>query len=215
MNNIALRQAILDELEFEPSVDAANIGVAVDNGIVSLTGHVRTYSEKEAVEHVVKRVKGVRGIAQEIEVRIFGARITDDDDIAQRAVKMIDWNVCIPKEAVQVRVLKGWVTLTGAVEWQYQKDAASDAVKDLAGIVGLSNLVDVKPKASAANVRKRIEDAFERDAELQAEAIRVDVSGGKVTLKGKVRTWAERRAAERAAWSAPGITTLDDQLSVG
>ncbi|MGO7216224.1 BON domain-containing protein, partial [Rhizobium ruizarguesonis] len=103
-------------LEFEPSVDAANIGVAVDDGIVSLTGHVSTYSEKEAVEHVVKRVKGVRGIAQVIEVRIFGARNTDDDDIAQRAVKLIDWNVCIPKEAVQVRVLLGWVTLTGTVE---------------------------------------------------------------------------------------------------
>ncbi|MBB3917111.1 BON domain-containing protein [Rhizobium fabae] len=215
MSDIALRQTILDELEFEPSVEAANIGVAVDDGIVSLTGHVGTYSEKEAVEHVVKRVKGVRGIAQEIEVRIFGASNTDDDDIAHRAVRMIDWNVCIPKEAVQVRVLKGWVTLTGTVEWQYQKNAASEAVKDLAGIVGLSNLVEVKPVLSAADVKKRIENAFERDAELQAKAIRVDVSGRKVTLRGRVGTWSERRAAERAAWSAPGITTLDDQISVG
>jgi len=140
MNDIQLRKNILDELEFEPSIDAADIGVTADNGIVTLSGHVRTYAEKEAAEKVVRRVRGVRGIAAEIEVRIFGAKETDDDDIARRAVKMLDWNVSVPKDAVQVRVLKGWVTLRGKVEWQYQKNAAFDAVRDLAGVVGVSNL---------------------------------------------------------------------------
>ena len=215
MNDIHLRQNILDELEFEPSIDAADIGVTADNGIVTLTGHVRTYAEKEAAERVVRRVKGVRGIAAEIEVRIFGPKETDDDDIARRAVRMLDWNVSVPKDSVQVRVLKGWVTLRGEVEWQYQKNAAYDAVRALGGVVGVSNLVELAPRLSAVDVKKRIEEAFQRDAEVEAEAIRIDVQGRKVTLSGKVKTWSERRAAERAAWSAPGISTLEDHLTVG
>jgi osmotically-inducible protein OsmY len=215
MNDIQLRQNILDELEFEPSIDAADIGVTADNGIVTLTGHVRTYAEKEAAERVVRRVKGVRGIAAEIEVRLFGPKETDDDDIARRAVRMLDWNVSVPKDSVQVRVLKGWVTLRGEVEWQYQKNAAYDAVRALGGVVGVSNLVELAPRLSAVDVKKRIEEAFQRDAEVEAEAIRIDVQGRKVTLTGKVKTWSERRAAERAAWSAPGISTLEDHLTVG
>jgi osmotically-inducible protein OsmY len=215
MNDIHLRQNILDELEFEPSIDAADIGVTADNGIVTLTGHVRTYAEKEAAERVVRRVKGVRGIAAEIEVRLFGPKETDDDDIARRAVRMLDWNVSVPKDSVQVRVLKGWVTLRGEVEWQYQKNAAYDAVRALGGVVGVSNLVELAPRLSAIDVKKRIEEAFQRDAEVEAEAIRIDVQGRKVTLTGKVKTWSERRAAERAAWSAPGISTLEDHLTVG
>lgn len=215
MDNLTLRQDILDELEFEPSINAAEIGITVDNGVVTLTGHVRTYAEREAAERVVRRVKGVRGIAQEIEVRIFGSKETDDDDIARRALSIIDWHVAIPKDAVQVRVSKGWITLTGKVEWQYQRHAAADAVRDLAGVIGVSNLIEIEPGISVADIKKRIENAFERDAEIEAQAIRVDVADGKVTLKGKVKTWSERQAAERAAWSAPGVTTLEDQLSVG
>jgi osmotically-inducible protein OsmY len=127
---------------------------------------------------------------------------------------MVDWNISIPKQMVQIRVCKGVVTLTGKVEWQYQKNAATAAVRDLAGVVGVSNLIDVVPGISADDVKRRIENALERDAELEAQAIRVDVSDGKVTLKGNVRTLSERRAAERAAWSAPGVHTLDDQLSI-
>ncbi|SCB51311.1 BON domain-containing protein [Rhizobium lusitanum] len=214
MDDIALRQNILDELEFEPRVDAADIGVVARDGIVTLTGHVGTYAEKDAAEKAVRRVKGVRAIAQEMDVRILGPRRTDDDDIARRAVKMVDWNISIPKQMVQIRVCKGVVTLTGKVEWQYQKNAATAAVRDLAGVVGVSNLIDVVPGISADDVKRRIENALERDAELEAQAIRVDVSDGKVTLKGNVRTLSERRAAERAAWSAPGVHTLDDQLSI-
>ncbi len=214
MDDIALRQNILDELEFEPRVDAADIGVVARDGIVTLTGHVGTYAEKDAAEKAVRRVKGVRAIAQEMDVRILGPRRTDDDEIARRAVKMVDWNISIPKQMVQIRVCKGVVTLTGKVEWQYQKNAAAAAVRDLAGVVGVSNLIDVVPGISADDVKRRIENALERDAELEAQAIRVDVSDGKVTLKGNVRTLSERRAAERAAWSAPGVHTLDDQLSI-
>jgi len=214
MDDIALRQNILDELGFEPRVDAADIGVVARDGIVTLTGHVGTYAEKDAAEKAVRRVKGVRAIAQEMDVRILGPRRTDDDDIARRAVKMVDWNISIPKQMVQIRVCKGVVTLTGKVEWQYQKNAATAAVRDLAGVVGVSNLIDVVPGISADDVKRRIENALERDAELEAQAIRVDVSDGKVTLKGNVRTLSERRAAERAAWSAPGVHTLDDQLSI-
>lgn len=214
MDDITLRQNILDELEFEPKVDAADIGVVARGGIVTLTGHVGTYAEKDAAEKAVRRVKGVRSIAQEMDVRILGPRRTDDDDIARRAVKMLDWNISIPKQMVQIRVCKGVVTLTGKVEWQYQKNAAADAVRDLAGVVGVSNFIEVAPGISAGDVKKRIENALERDAELEAQAIQVDVSGGKVTLKGNVRTWSERRAAERAAWSAPGVYALDDQLSI-
>ncbi|MBX4988196.1 BON domain-containing protein [Rhizobium lentis] len=215
MDDITLRQNIIDELDFEPSIDAANIGISVEDGIVTVTGHVSSYSEKETAERVVKRIKGVRGIAQEIEVRIFGHHETSDDDIARRAVNMLDWNVSVPKGAIQVKVQKGWVTLTGKAEWQYQKNAAADAVRNLAGVVGLSNLIEISPSVSAADVKKRIEDAFKRDAELESQGIRVEVSGGSVTLKGKVHTWSERRAAERAAWSAPGIKTLNDQIAIG
>ncbi|MBB3388294.1 osmotically-inducible protein OsmY [Rhizobium sp. BK275] len=214
MNDLSLRQHILDELEFDPRVNAAEIGVIVEKGIVTLTGHVGNYAERESAERVVSRVKGVRGIAQEIEVRIFGAAVTDDDDIAARAVKMLDWDVCVPKDAVQVRVFKGWITLTGKVEWQYQKDAAYASVKSLAGVVGVSNLIEIKPKLSATDVKKRIEDAFERDAEIESNHISVDVQGRKVILSGKVATWSQRRAAERAAWSAPGISTLEDRLTI-
>lgn len=215
MNDNTLKQDIIDELEFEPSVDAASIAVTVKDGVVTLGGHVRTYAERDAAEHVAVRVRGVRGIAQEIQVQPTGANRTDDDGIAQRALNMIDWNVSIPKEAVKVRVSKGWLTLTGKVEWQYQKDAVLKAVRNLEGVVGVTNLVEVAPRVSGTDVKKRIEDAFERDAEVEAKAIQVDVSGSKVTLKGKVRTWSERRAAERAAWSAPGVSMLDDRIVIG
>ncbi|TCR75613.1 BON domain-containing protein [Rhizobium sp. BK376] len=214
MNDNSLRQNILDELEFEPSVNAAHIAVTVENGVATLGGHVRTYAEKEAAERVVSRVKGVRGIAQEIDVRLFGATNTDDDAIAQRALKMIDWNVSIPKDAFKVRVAKGWITISGKAEWQYQKDAAQRAVQNLEGVVGVSNMIEIAPRVSAVDVRKRIKDAFERNAELEAQSIKVDVSGSKVILKGHVKTWSERRAAERAVWSAPGVSTLEDQIAI-
>ncbi|GAC1043171.1 BON domain-containing protein [Rhizobium sp. No.120] len=215
MDDITLRQLILDELEFEPSVDAANIGVTANNGVITLSGHVPTYAEREAAERATRRVKGVKAIAQGIEVRPIGTHRTADDEIAKRAVNTIGWHVTIPKDAVQVKVQNGWVTLNGRVEWQYQKNAAADAVRDLSGVVGVSNMIEVAPHASSIDVKKRIENAFRRDAEIEAHAINVNVANGKVTLQGKVKTWSERQAAEHAAWSAPGVRTVEDRLSVG
>jgi osmotically-inducible protein OsmY len=216
MSDSSLRQDIIDELDFEPSIDAADIGVAVEDGVATLTGHVPTYAQKITVEDVVRRVKGVKGIAQQIEVRPFGTNRMADDEIAKRALSTISWNTAIPDDAVQVKVQEGWVTLTGKVEWQYQKTAAADAVRDLAGVVGVTNRIEIASRASAFDVKKRIEDALKRNAEIEAQAIRVNVlDGGKITLDGKVHAWSERRAAERAAWSAPGVKVVDDRITIG
>ncbi|RUX28867.1 BON domain-containing protein [Mesorhizobium sp. M7A.F.Ca.US.011.01.1.1] len=214
MMDLTLRQNILDELEFEPSIDAAHIGVAVDGGIVTLTGHVSSFWEKTTAENVVKRVKGVKGLAEEIEVRLVGQKGTADDEIAKRAVDAVTWNVSIPRDKVQVKVRDGWITLTGKLEWQYQKNAAADAVRGLAGVVGVANQIEISPRASVPDIKKRIENALKRDAETEAQAIRVNVLDGKVTLDGKVRAWSERQAAERAAWSSPGVRTVDDRISI-
>jgi osmotically-inducible protein OsmY len=216
MSDSTLRQDIIDELDFEPSIDAADIGVAVENGVATLTGHVPTYAQKLTVEEVVRRVKGVKGMAQEIEVRPFGTNRTADDEIAKRAVNTINWNTSVPDGAVQVKVQDGWVTVTGKVEWQYQKKAAADAVRDLAGVVGVSNQIEIKQRASAFDVKKRIEDALKRHAEIEAQAIKVNVlDGGKIRLEGRVHAWSERSAAERAAWSAPGVSSVEDRLTIG
>lgn len=214
MTDIALRQNILDELEFEPSIDAAHIGVAVEDGIVTLTGHVSSYWEKTTAENVVKRVKGVKGLAEEIEVRLVGLKGTADDEIARRAVDAITWNVSIPRDKVQVKVQDGWITLTGKLEWQYQKNAAAEAVRGLAGVVGVANQIEIAPRASVSDIKKRIENALKRDAETEAQTIRVNVRDGKVTLEGKVRAWSERQAAERAAWSSPGVRAVEDRISI-
>lgn len=214
MTDITLRQNILDELEFEPSIDAAHIGVAVEDGIVTLTGHVSSYWEKTTAENVVKRVKGVKGLAEEIEVRLVGLKGTADDEIARRAVDAITWNVSIPRDKVQVKVQDGWITLTGKLEWQYQKNAAAEAVRGLAGVVGVANQIEITPRASVSDIKKRIENALKRDAETEAQTIRVNVLDGKVTLEGKVRAWSERQAAERAAWSSPGVRAVDDRISI-
>ncbi len=216
MSDIKLRQDILDELEFEPSIDAADIGVTVEDGVVTLTGHVPTYAQKVTVEKAVIRVKGVKAIAQRMEVRPFGANRAADDMIARRAILAIEWNATIPNNAVQLTVQDGWVTLTGTVEWQYQKAAATDMVRDLAGVVAVTNRIEIKPLLSAVDVKKRIENALRRNAALEAHSIRVNVlDGGVVRLEGHVNAWSERRAAERAAWSAPGVKTVEGNLTIG
>ncbi len=216
MSDSLLRQDVIDELDFEPSIDAADIGVAVENSVVTLTGHVPTYAQKVTVEDVVRKVNGVKGIAQMIEVRPFGTHRTADDEIAKRALSSIDWNTSLPDNSLQVKVQGGWVTLTGKVEWQYQKTAATDAVRGLAGVIGITNRIEIVPRASVSDVKKRIEDALKRSAEIEAQAIRVDVfDGGKVTLDGRVHTWSERSAVERAAWSAQGVNTVDDRITLG
>ncbi|MFY0311316.1 BON domain-containing protein [Leisingera sp. D0M16] len=215
MKDIDLKQDILDELDYDPSIDAADIGITVEDGTVTLTGHVPTYSQKLAAENIVKRVKGVRAIAQEIEVRPFGAHRTADDEVAKRAVNSLRWNSSIPKDSIKVKVENGLVTLTGNVRWYYEKQAAERAVQGLAGVKAVSNQVQIVPSVKPADVRQRIEDALRRDAELEAKRIQVNVHDREVTLEGKVRTWAEREAVERAAWAAPGVANVVDHISIG
>lgn len=214
MFDTSLRKTVMEALEFEPSIDAADIGVAVDSGIVTLTGHVPTFSQKSTAERIVMRIKGVRGVAEKIEVRPVGTHKTADDEIARRASNSINWNTILPAEAVKVKVENGWLTLSGRVEWQYQRIAAYDAVKNLPGVIGVTNTVEIRPKTEVADVKKRIIDAFKRDAALEARAINVDVKDGVVTLSGHVHAWSDRQAAEIAAWSAPGVTRVMDNISI-
>jgi osmotically-inducible protein OsmY len=215
MSDMTLRQDIIDELDFDPSIESANIGVAVGNGVVTLSGHVGSYSEKIAAEKAAQRVKGVRGIAQEIVVRYPNDEKTADDQIAERALASIAWDARIPSDKINVKVAQGWVTITGHVHWYYQCAAAESVTRRLSGVVGVTNLIEVRPKAQPQDVRAKIIDALKRNADLEADSIRVLVHDDKVTLEGKVKAWYERGIAERAAWSVPGVAFVEDHLSLG
>ena len=214
MTDIDIRQSVLDALEFEPSVDAASIGVAVEGGVVTLTGHVPTYREKLKAEELAMAVHGVKGIAQEIEVRPVGAHPTADDEIARRILEVLRWSTSLPADLIKVKVQTGWVTLSGTVEWNYQRDSAARAIRDMAGVKGVTNAILIAPKASPADIRDRIVKALRRQAELDIQNIRVEVSDGAVTLEGRVHSLAERRLAERAVWAAPGIREVRDHLMI-
>lgn len=213
-NDKILRTRVEDELNWQPGIDATDIGVAVDDGIVTLTGHVPTYSQKVAVEQAVKALKGVRGIAEEIEVRPFPATGTDDEQVAKRVADMLDWNVSAPKAKIKVAVSKGYVTLTGEVEWNFQRLAAESGIRNLIGVRGLDNRITVKAHIQPSDIKQRIESALDRQAEVDADHIHVSVEGNNVRLDGKVRAWYERDIAERAAWAAPGVQRVDDHLMV-
>jgi osmotically-inducible protein OsmY len=189
--------------------------VAVDNGVVTLTGSVGSYAEKLAAERATRRVKGVRGIAEEIEVRYPGGIKTSDEELVQRALNALSWDITVPFKDIKVTVDKGWITLTGEVLWNYQRSAAEIAVRNLSGVLGVSNNVTLNASAQASDVKKKIENALKRRAEIEAKAIRVSVSNDKVTLDGKVSNWDERLAAQDAAWSAPGVRFVVDHLTIG
>ena len=214
MGDLQLRQDVLDELEFEPSVHAAHIGVAAEKGVVTLTGHVVTYAEKLAAMAAVRRLKGVKAIADEIEVRYPSDKKTTDDEIAKRAIDIIAWDTTVPSGAVKVTVRHGWVTLTGAVDWYYQKKAAEDDVHKLTGVHGVINNIELKPHVKPEDVKRKIEDALKRHAEIEANAIRVTVHNDKVALEGTVDNWDERLAVGNAAWSAPGVKSVEDRLAI-
>jgi osmotically-inducible protein OsmY len=200
------------ELRWDPSVPATEIGVVVKDGVVTLTGTVDTYMKKWRAEEVAHRVTGVIAVANEIQVRSIGERT--DSDIAAAAVHALTWNSTIPQGKVHVTVDKGWITLKGDVEWQYQRQEAERAVRRLLGVKGVSNLITVKPAASPSDLKRKIQDALVRNAQIDADGITVEVEGSKTILKGKVRSWAEREEAERVAWLAPGITSVDNRISL-
>ena len=210
-----LQRRVLDELDWEPSVEAAHIGVAVNDGVVTLTGSVSTYAEKMTAEQATKRLVGVKAVANDLEVRPTFPSQPNDTEIAQAVLRALEWDVSIPHDLIQARVAKGTVTLEGEVKFWYQRQAAVNAVRGLKGVQGIVNLISIRAVPKASDVKDRIEAAFRRSAEIDAGRIQVDTSAGKVTLRGRVRSWAEREEAENAAWAAPGVTTVDDELKVG
>ncbi len=210
-----LRQDVLDELDFEPSVNAAHIGVGVNAGVVTLTGFVSSYREKLAAERAARRVKGVKAIAEGIEVRLPSDKKTADDEIAGRAVDILKWRVGFPADRISIKVEKGIVSLTGDVDWQFQKTEAEAAIHHLSGVVGVVNLVRVRSTVHDSEVKEKIQKALQRSAELDASRITVQAEGeGKVVLGGKVHAWYERDLAEQAAWAAPGVTAVVDHILI-
>lgn len=209
-----LRDRVEAELDWLPGVDAANIGVAVQHGVVTLNGHVSTYAQRVEVQDAVKRIKGVKGLAEELEIRPYGNIGAADDEVAGRVVALLNWDASVPHDSVKVEVAKGYVTLTGAVDWQYQRLAAERGVRALLGVRGLTNAITVKPHLQPKDIKNRIEAALRRQADLEADRIHVTVEGAKVRLDGKVRAWHEREAAERAAWGAPGVQAVEDRVII-
>lgn len=209
-----LQSDVMAELAWEPSVDHADIGVSVVDGVVTLSGFVKSYPEKLAAEHAAKRVAGVKAIAEEIKVRLPSEPKSADHDIAKRIIDMFSWNVLVPEHGISVKVEHGWVTLTGAVDWFYQSEEARKAAGRVAGVIGVNNLIEVKKLPVASNVKDRIVAAFKRQADLDAASVTVTTDGGKVRLGGKVKAWNERVIAERAAWAAPGVTAVEDRIVV-
>jgi osmotically-inducible protein OsmY len=204
---------VLLELKWDPKISSASdIAVAVKDGVVTLSGFVPSFWEKDAAEKAVKRVYGVRGIANDIEVKLFWQRT--DPEIARDAVHELESHVSIPADRIKVTVKDGWVTLEGTVHWEYQKSLAQSAMKKLKGVSGVTNKLQVTPKASAAEVKSKIEEALRRSAELDARRITVEIEGSTVKLYGSVSSWAERDEAERAAWSAPGTTMVENHILV-
>ena len=210
-NNI--RDDVLLELKWDPKISSASdIAIAVKDGVVTLSGFVPSFWEKDAAEKAVKRVYGVRGIANDIEVKLFWQRT--DPEIARDAVHELESHVSIPADRIKVTVKDGWVTLEGTVDWEYQKSLAQSAMKKLKGVSGVTNKIQVTPKASSAEVKSKIEEALRRSAELDARRITVEIEGSTVKLYGSVSSWAERDEAERAAWSAPGTTMVENHILV-
>ena len=209
-----LQSSVLAELKWRPSVDSAHIGVTADDGVVTLTGQVQHYTEKLAAENAAKDVLGVKGIANDIKVEPEGSLKQSDKDIAAAAIGALKWDYEVPDGNVKVVVNDGWVTLDGTVDWQFQRDAADRCVRYLRGVVGVTNKISIKPSAKWIDVKIKIEDAFRRNADLDARRISVVTSDGRVTLTGTVRTWSERDAAVSSAWAAPGVTWVEDDLVI-
>lgn len=213
-HDIELQQDVLDELQYEPAVDPADIAITVKDGIVTLGGKVTNYAEKWTAVKAAERVAGVRAIVDEIKVQLSPSFQRTDEDIANAVLNALKWDVLVPEEQIKVHVEHGWVILKGNVNYKHQQVAVENAIRNLAGVKGITNHIKVKPAVTPVGIKTKIETALKRAAELDAGNIQVEVRGQKVVLRGKVSSWAEREEAERAAWSAPGITEVEDHLLI-
>jgi len=213
-NDVDLQRDVFDELKWEPAVHSTDIGVIVKDGVVTLEGVVDSYPEKWAAERAAKRVSGVKALALELEVKLPGFGKQSDADIAEAAENALKWDVLVPQDRIKVTVEKGFLTLEGQVDWEFQRSAAKRAVQYLTGVKGVANEITVEPKVAPTDVKAQIEAALKRNAILDAQQIKVQADGGKVTLRGNVRSWAERDEAEAAAWAAPGVNEVTDFIAV-
>jgi osmotically-inducible protein OsmY len=209
-----IKRDVEEELRFDPDIDETNIAVAVKDGVVTLSGFARSYGQRRAAETAAKRMSGVLGVVNDLEVRLPIIHRRPDPDIARDAVQAIKLWLPFSDERIQVVVKNGWITLEGEVEWNYQREAAEKAVRRLRGVKGISNFIQLKPRVAPTEIKRKIEGAFRRSAEIDASRITVEAHGGEVILKGPVRSWAERDEAERVAWAAPGVTQVDNRITV-
>ena len=210
-----LKQDVIAELTWDPAIKADAIGVAVNDGIVTVSGHIDTYAEKRAVEKALRRVSGVKAIALELDVKLSALHKRNDTELAAAIENALKWNSVVPADKVSVTVDNGWVTLAGEVDWDYQRMSIEKLVRPLIGVVGVNNNMTLKPRATPAGVTSRIEDALKRQAEREAKRVQVEINGTTVTLRGDVHSWQERDAAAGAAWAAPGVRAVINELRVG
>jgi osmotically-inducible protein OsmY len=214
MSDQNLKQNVLDDLSWDPIVNAAHIGVTARDGVVTLTGHVKNYGEKWAAERIVSKVVGVKAIAEEIEVRFVGDNPHQDDDIAKHALSVISWDVFVPHKDIKVKVQNGWVTLSGSVQWFFQKRNAESDIRRIDGVKGVSNEITISSSAQSSDVRSQIKAALKRSAVVAGDDITVVTEGNKVTLSGEVDSYYSRTLAENAAWTAADVGQVDDRITV-